>query len=273
MILFFKVLCSDFKRMFSSWKFYAAILGIVSVTFISIWPEVTASGYACSVYYLVSARGGLGAFLTVFTVLIVLPYSLSYWEDLQNNYVYYLKCRIGITQYCWSHTLTAAIGAFLTVFLGYIICFGLMAIKLPIILPIELETLQLYMGKDILSGYDPLILQHFKSLYFLAVFSTEAMGYSFLAVFALVISAKIENVFLLFSMPVIFYNGSVLLCNALGLPGICRWYYIMKTGGYFSRIFTDIGKLMICVFLYFASLICLECILFIFWLKKRRLHG
>lgn len=259
--------------MFLSWKFYIAILGICSVTFLSIWPEVTASKYSCSIYYLVSARGGLGAFLTVFTVLIVLPYGLCYWEDAQNNYIYCLESRTGITIYSCSHVLTAAAGAFLTVFLGYIICFGLLAIKLPVIQMEELEVMQEYLGKNVLSAYDSLVLQQSKVFYFFAVFSTEAMGYAFLAVFALVMSIKIENVFLLFSMPVMFYYGSVLLCNMLGLPGIFRWYYIMNAGGYFSGIFTDIRILMACVFLYFGSLICFECVIFICWLKRRRLDG
>jgi len=270
---FFKILSSDFRRMFLSWKFYIAVLGIAGLTFLSIWPEVTATGYRCSVYYLVSTRGGLGAFFKAFTVLIVLPYSLSYWEDVNNNYIYSLKSRTGVTMYCWSHTLTAATGAFLTVFLGCIICFGLLAIGLPVIRPDELEVMQEYLEGNALGVYDTLILQQPRVLYFIAEFSTEALGYSFLAVFALIVSAKIENAFILLSMPVMFYQVSILLCNILDLPGIFRWYYIMGSGGFFSGIFTDIRELMVCVFLYFGGLICLECFVFVFCLERRRLHG
>lgn len=250
-----------------------AILGIFGVTFISIWPEVTASEYTCSVYYLVNARGGLGAFLTVFTVFSVLPYSLSYWEDMKNNYIYCLESRVGVAQYCGAHVWTAAIGAFLAVLSGYILCFGLLALKLPLIQVDEFETMQKYLGENTLSAYDSLILQPVKMFYFFAVFSTEAMGYSFLAVFALTISVKIENVFLLFGMPVMFYYGSILFCNVLDLPGIFRWYYIMKTGGCFSGIISDIRVLMVCVILYFGSLTCFEWIIFTSCLKRGRLHG
>lgn len=269
----FKLLYSDFRRMFLSWKFYIAVLGIAGITFFSIWPEVQAFGYQCSVYYLVDSRNGLGAFLTAFTVLIVLPYGLSHWEDVHNNYVHCLESRVGIKMYCWSHTLTAATGAFLAVFLGYFICFGVLAIKLPVIRPDELAILQEYLGKQTLGIYDTLILQCPKVLYFVAIFSIEALGYSFLAVFALLMSAKIQNAFLLLSAPVMFYYGSILLCNVLDLPGFFRWYYVMGAGGDFSGTSIGIGKVMLSIFLYFGGLICLEGIAFIICLKRRRLHG
>lgn len=273
MRMFLRVLCIDFRRMLSSWKFYVAIFGIFGATFISIWPEVTASKYTCSVYYLVSARGGLGVFLMVFTVFVVLPYGLSHWEDVQNNYIYCLRSRTGVPQYCGAHVCTAAAGAFLAVFLGYALCFCVLAIKLPLIQQEEIEMIQKSLEENALGVYDPLILQPVHILYFIAVFSTEAMGYSFLAVFTLIMSVKIENVFLLFSMPIMLYYGSILLCNILELPGIFRWYYIMKTGGYFSGIVSDIRQLMVCVVLYFGGLTCFEYVIFMLCVKKRRLHG
>lgn len=273
MSIFFKTLYSDFKRMFLSWKLYAAILGVAAITFISIFPEVTASGYQCSVYYLVNARGGLGAFLTVFAVLIVLPYSLSYWEEAKNGYVYYLEYRSGTAAYCWSHVLTAAAGAFLAVVLGYILCFGILAVKLPLIRSDELEMMRQYGGENAFGAYVSMILSYPMVSYFLAVFSTEAMGYSFLAAFTLAVSVKVENVFLLFSMPVMLYYGSILVCSVLGLPGIFRWYYIMKSGGCFLGMFGGICEVILCVAFYFGCLIFLAGVAFLFSIKKRRMHG
>lgn len=270
MRIFYKMLCSDFRRMFLSWKFSIAVLGIAGLTFLSIWPEVTASGYQCSIYYLTNARGGLGTFLTAFTVLVVLPFSLSYWEDRHYNYLYCLKSRAGLNGYCWSHALTAAAGAFLAIFLGYALCYGLLAVRLPVIRPDEIKIMMEYLEEHALGAYDMVILRYPLIVYFAAVFSTEAMGYSFLAVFALMMSAWIENAFLLLSAPVMLLYGSILLCNVLRLPAIFRWYYIMKTGGFLLGIFTDIGKMMVCVCVYFGGLICLEIAIFIFRLERER---
>ena len=79
------MLHSDFSRMIKSWKFYLAIAFIAVLTFLSIYPEAAGSGENCSVYYLVNARGGVSAFLVTNTILVVLPFALSYWEDVQKK--------------------------------------------------------------------------------------------------------------------------------------------------------------------------------------------
>lgn len=66
-------------------------------------------------------------------------------------------------------------------FLGYSLCFGLMALRLPFVTADELETLA---GLTTLTGYESLLL-HAPIFYFIAVFATEAFGYAFLAVCAL----------------------------------------------------------------------------------------
>ena len=86
-MVFFRMLHSDFSRMIKSWKFYLAIAFIAVLTFLSIYPEAAGSGGNCSVYYLVNARGGVSAFLVTNTILVVLPFALSYWEDVQKNYI------------------------------------------------------------------------------------------------------------------------------------------------------------------------------------------
>ena len=86
-MVFFRMLHSDFSRMIKSWKFYLTIAFIAVLTFLSIYPEAAGSGGNCSVYYLVNARGGVSAFLVTNTILVVLPFALSYWEDVQKNYI------------------------------------------------------------------------------------------------------------------------------------------------------------------------------------------
>lgn len=93
------MLHSDFSRMIKSWKFYLTIAFIAVLTFLSIYPEAAGSGGNCSVYYLVNARGGVSAFLVTNTILVVLPFALSYWEDVQKNYINCILPRVHSSVY------------------------------------------------------------------------------------------------------------------------------------------------------------------------------
>ena len=86
---FFRMIKMDFKRMFLSGKFYFAIAGAMLVTVLNISQEAMQSRWNASVYYLVVSSHGVGAFFEVFSVLAVLPFALSYWEDSRNGY---LRC-------------------------------------------------------------------------------------------------------------------------------------------------------------------------------------
>lgn len=161
-MVFFRMLHSDFSRMIKSWKFYLAIAFIAVLTFLSIYPEAAGSGGNCSVYYLVNARGGVSAFLVTNTILVVLPFALSYWEDVQKNYINCILPRVHSSVYSFSHVLMTAFGGFLAVFLGYSLCFGLMALRLPLITSDEVKASTETMP---LMGYDSLLL-HAPMLYF-----------------------------------------------------------------------------------------------------------
>ena len=153
-------------------------------------------------------------------------------------------------------------------FLGYSLCFGLMALRLPFVTADELETLA---GLTTLTGYESLLL-HAPIFYFIAVFATEAFGYAFLAVCALTASARVTNVFVVLSIPILVYYGSTLLCNAWNLPGIFYWYYIMASGGVLRAI-QNPARLLFCIFCYFNGLILVLALVFQQELEKKRKHG
>ena len=265
---FLKMLKMDFKRLFYSGRLYFAVFTVSILTFLSIYPEIKASNYTTSIYYLVSVRGGIGAFLMAFATVIVLPYGLSYWEDIRNNYFNCLVTRVKLKTYSWSHTITTAVSAFLVIFGGYTICFGLLAFRLPVIHTIELENLQLMLANGGINAYDALMCTGSPILYFTSTFATEALGYAFMAVFAFALSAKINNVFVLLSLPIMLYYGSIFVCNVTNMPGIVRWYYIMAHGGLLANSFQDVRRLMLYIFLYFSALIFGGGYLFSVWIKK-----
>ena len=82
--------------------------------------------------------------------------------------------------------------------------------KIPLIKKEEFETLT-----GSLSYGNGLVLP----FYLAARFGVEAVKYAFMAVFALMISGKIKNLFVLVSTPALFYYASQLVAEALQLPG------------------------------------------------------
>ena len=270
---FLRTLRTDFCRMFLSGKFYSAAGAVAGIALLSVWPEAQSGGYRTSVYYLVNARGGISAFLLAISVLIVVPYALSGREDAQNHYVHCMESRAGLWNYTWSKIITASAGAFLAVFLGYALCFGLLSLKLPVISADEVSALSRQMAQGSLNLYDVLALKGPRILFFAAQFATEGLGYAFMAGFAVMMSVKIENVFVLLSVPIMFYYGSSFLAALFKAPGIFCWYYVMNGGGWLRQIAPSLGILMLLILLYFGSLICLEGIVYYFWMKRRKIYG
>ena len=186
--------------MFLSGKFYFAIAGAMLVTVLNISQEAMQSRWNVSVYYLVVSSHGVGAFFEVFSVLAVLPFALSYWEDSRNGYLRCIETRIGRTAYCWSHLVVAFFGSVISIFLGMAVVYGVLALKIPWIKKEELETLT-----GSLSYGNGLVLP----FYLAARFGVEAVKYAFMAVFALMISGKIKKYCLCWSaLPALF-----LLCK------------------------------------------------------------
>ena len=68
-------------------------------------------------------------FFEVFSVLAVLPFALSYWEDSRNGYLRCIETRIGRTAYCWSHLVVAFFGSVISNFSGNGSCLWRFGIK------------------------------------------------------------------------------------------------------------------------------------------------
>ncbi len=128
---FFRMIKMDFTRMFLSGKFYFAIAGAMLVTVLNISQDNWQSRWNVSVYYLVVSSHGVGAFFEVFSVLAVLPFALSYWEDSRNGY---------LNTYLDTHrensVLLVASGSGLfrlcdQYFSGMAVVYGVLALKIP----------------------------------------------------------------------------------------------------------------------------------------------
>ena len=258
---------ADLKRMLLSSRFYLTVLAVFALCILSVCGELKTAG---SVYSLVSLRHGIGAFLMAMSVLAALPGSLFYREDLENNYIHGLRSRVGHGGYCWPLVLTAAVGAFFAVLLGYLLFYGVLRLGYPMIAEADLAEMA-YMNDA--TPYETWFFSGRGFLYFLGVFVTEAAAYSFMAVFALMMSVWVGNLFVLLSLPVLLYYGSISLCGDLNLPSAFRWYNVLKNGG-FLRAANPAPALMLAgVLAYFSGLILIEGMIFSCAVRRRYRHG
>ena len=258
--------------MLSSVRFYLTVGIILMLITVGITGEISPSHM--SVYDVVNARGGMSAFLLAIASAAALPFGLSYWEDKKHNYTNCLQPRCGLDAYCWSHALMAAIGAFLAVFAAYTLYFLLLSVRLPLVTELNLRHLQeaLNRGEEI-NAFEILIYSGHYWTSFLFTVAEEAAGYAFMAEFAFMLSARVDNIYILLSTPIMLYYGSMLLCQTLNLPGIFCWYYVMASGGVLRIWFHDPLQLAWFVFEYFLLLILAEAIAFIILLKRSRKNG
>ena len=246
--------------MFLSGKFYFAMAGTMLVTLLNISQEAAHSWNDTSLYYLVKSSHGLGAFFGLFSVLAVLPFALSYWEDRRNHYLCFLETRAGKTTYCWSHLAVTFLGAFLCIFLGMTAAYSLLLLKIPMLRTSDVESL-LY-GIEGNGEKNYLILSKtFPQMYFIASIAVDAARYAFLAVLVFAASGKIKNLFVLASLPILLEYVSLILADSLGLPRWMRWYNFNGTSiDTLSDFLWILGYFLILSFL----------IGFIFWLLMRR---
>lgn len=243
-----------FDRLFRTKRFYVAVLCVCGLSILSLLGEIQAFSKA-SVYYFILSRHGIGAFFIAMSVISVFPYALNYSIDVESRYEYGIFSRCKRRNYCWANILVTACSAFLTVLLGYLLLYLLLRLRYPLLLPEEEEQLLLYAQQDGLTPYEQLLTGRMPFLYFLSVFTTEAMGYAFLACVTLTVSAKVKNAFILLSVPLMVYFGCQYLTNILRLPWIFRWDNIMSHGGYFALLSNNPGIVLTEVILYFSALI------------------
>ncbi len=224
------------------------IVGIVAVCWLSIWEEVKNLWYdeqIGSVYYFINVRKGIGAFFLVFTVLCVLPFSLCYYDDRRHGYFEYALRRTSLRSYCCSKMVVAVTGAFLAVMAGYIIAFGVLALRFPLITE----------GSAVNASYPDIVGAGHIILYFIFNFTSEAIGYAFLAAFTLMASVFIQNKFVIISVPMIFYYLYTAVCYLLNLPLLFYWQTLMSNTYFFYQL-TDNGVLVwLLTLLYFGVLI------------------
>ena len=157
----------------------------------------------------------------------------------------------------------AFFGSVISIFLGMAVVYGVLALKIPWIKKEELETLTggLNYGNGLVLPF-----------YLAARFGIEAVKYAFMAVFALMISGKIKNLFVLVSTPALFYYASQLVAEALQLPGPASHMWMPPKAWSPGQRIQNFKDFFV-IAGYFLILTGMEGVIFVRMVKRREQNG
>ncbi len=253
----------DLKRAFVSATFFATVLLIVMLNYISIINEYFYDPDAGTVYFFEMFVIG-GSFSQISMFIGTIPYGHSFCTDWKNQFIRSNVIRTTKNAYAWSKVITVALSAFGAVLVGYVVTVALFSLHTPIV-GSEFAKYGYKAYNDTVFG--PLMM--INPLLFLFV-RICMLGFScmFWAVFALLVSSYFSNLFVVLSAPVITYY---FIINSIGryLPMYLRFsslnYGIVDMGGPLISF--------IYVFLFFLFLSLLLGVLFCRKVRGRLANG
>ena len=197
----------DFRRVFSSFGFYATVLCKFLVFLLSASEEIqlVAGSEGASVYYFFNAVNSFNSLADIMLIVATLPFALSFCEDWQNKYYRSLLIRSNISSYCWARALVCFLTTFLAIFLGMMVFIGVLSIWFPITAPGdgEFDIFKVFAlnGKPMVSLTFFCVIRGFAS--------------AFWSIVSLTFSAYIANVFVALTAPLIVNKLLAVLFNIL----------------------------------------------------------
>ena len=201
-----RVFFVDLKRAVLSLRFPAAVLGIAAVLLLSAGHRLfTGLGSVYEAYHASTSLTGSEFFSLI--LFPILPYSLSFSQDIHSGAARYWCLRIGTKKYCLSRLCVSALSAFFSTFLGLWLFIGILTPFFP---------LNVVQGSG---GPYRQFLQEGKMLVFFAFeFVHMALSATLFSIIAVFVSAYIPNPFISLAVPAVFYIVSLAIAQSLKTP-------------------------------------------------------
>jgi hypothetical protein len=221
---FTAMLRMDFYRAFGSYRFLAAILLTCALYLVSSGNEIKmlANGRnEVSVVYFFDAVNNYNTLMDILLVICVLPYSMSFCADWKNRYIRAIAIRTTSRTYSWSRVITCFISSFAAVIAGIMLYVCLMALFFPLYHANSYDPDSGAILGQLLAADQPL-------LYLLGYGVIRGASSAFWAVFGIVCSSYIPNVFLALSAPLIGFKLLVDLQYWFRLPLFLSVDYISE---------------------------------------------
>ncbi|MCL1853518.1 MAG: hypothetical protein FWF88_10915 [Peptococcaceae bacterium] len=190
----------DLKRAFVSPIFLLAAIGMALLLYISVDPEIKLAhmrDYPQQVIYLYETSLSYG-FGQIALILGALPFGASFCLDWNHQFLKLLVIRADMARYATSKVFVCFLSGFSAIVLGQILFILILSIGFPLADPHSgtFENLSF-------STYGFLLQQGHYALYFLFPVVAFGLGAAFYALMALLISTRIQNVFVVLTSPII----------------------------------------------------------------------
>ena len=205
LITFLRLISIDFKRVFTSFRFWCTILIIWLIMSISVY---NSGGLALDIIALCDlANTGSGTFLMTICILPTIPYSASYASDYNTKATRQWSIRCGIVQYSASKFIVAVISGMLTYLMSMIMFSVIASFKLPLF--DSIVTGDTYVQ----------LLTDGKPLQYLCCYMVHyALSAALMAGCAFFVTTLIPNAFMATAVPVVIYFLYLRICNFVAMP-------------------------------------------------------
>ncbi len=181
----------DFLQVLSSPGFYAAIVGVALLCYVSTRDYL---GKGSSVVIIMNLLIGLSMFKKLIVLLVSVPYASSFCSDWNCQYIKPVVLRGGINKYAWSKVLVCGLSAFCVALFGMLLFAATLALRFPFYVPDENKP---FLYETLLSGPFPLA-------YLLVIICIFSLAAALWAVTGLACSAYIPNRFVAICTPLVF---------------------------------------------------------------------
>jgi len=252
----------DMVRVLTSIQFYTGVIGFVCIHLFNIIPELSITNSSPVLYYF-SNRTGIGAFEMILLFCMALIYSTSFCTDWNQGYYKYSIIRQTKSSYICSKVIVTVLSTFIACMIGYIVYLVILSFFRPLF-PGNAEEWQYYIeGSG--AAFAEILASRMPILYYIVDILPEAFMYAFLSVFALYISTKSTNIFIVLSSPIIFYYVYNYLSGTFKFPYIMLWQFMDQGVLFWESWYLNI----IATFLYYLIGILLMGYLFSKGVKRR----
>lgn len=194
-----RVMFIDLQRAFGSISFFLAVVGVAIIYYAGARSEIN---YAPDVLLLFKYSTEASGFHKLILLFCVLPYTISFCEDWNSNYIKAIVIRSGLRQYAISKMISCAFSAGISVWMGIALFIAPLMVNIPLVSTTagnyEAFATQTLAGEWLLEGR--------YLLYFAVYIYLASLAGAFWAVVGLCASAFIPNKFVALFIPFIgFY--------------------------------------------------------------------
>lgn len=254
---FIGVFRMDIHRALRSPLFYLTIIAFTLVQLAGVWQEITLIGES-NVLYLYYA----GNFPTASLMFAALPFATAFCTEWRCHFTPYAMKRSSVYAYAWSKMASATLAGGLAVVLGYVLFFGILALRFPLMTPGS----NIY---DVLvrsSPYGSLLQNGQTLLFFAAILLCHALSAMIFAGVTVTISGFIPNLFVALAAPMLFYY-----VNLNAIPN--DWINLLSVLDIFGTKFGGMTLTMLYQIAYTTGTLAIFGWIFFVGIQRRLRHG